>query len=368
VVSGTNCAALAATLPEDPPGALSATAIPDTPLRIDVAPVGPNLAVAVRGGHYMWGCADEPNLVANETAEVDVHIVDKPIDLSNVELDLLLDFAPAPAPWLSLVQSATDRMVSVASAPQGNEPAALLDAMQVLSPDPAAFAEASSKGLWLEVVLAHFAASGLSLGDTLSAWITAGLDAAPPQIKGQVRSLPDADGWAAFTLVHLAGVSPPAGGIPAEYLMTLTVDPDDTVRLGGKLFWLASRHLAAEADQAVTAQVTGATSVADVLAQHVRCTELGVGLGGLEGCTAACMGTLCAEALGAMWSAAANLSGSTGMVGGITMQAAGGAEFDDYAGLTGFAGMWLGSVSDGLAEVGVEGLAKAQPNVGGQAP
>ena len=75
VVSGTSCAALSAALPEDPAGALTATAAPGEPLIVDVAPVGPNLAVVVRGGHYMWGCADEPNLVAGEVLGGEVPIV-----------------------------------------------------------------------------------------------------------------------------------------------------------------------------------------------------------------------------------------------------------------------------------------------------
>jgi hypothetical protein len=368
VVSGTSCAALGATLPEDPPGALTAVASPGDPLVIEVAPVGPNLAVVVRGGHYMWGCSDEPNLVANEQKQVDVHIVDKPIDLSSLKLDLALGFTPDPEPWQSLLDTTTDRMVSAMSAPYASEPEALLGTMQQLSSDPVAFAEASDKGQWLAALQAQFASSEVGMGETARAYVAAGVGSAPAQISAELQSLPDASGWSALTLHEVQGVTPPDGGVPADYLMTLTVDPDDTVRLGGTLFWLASRHLGAEADRAAAEELSGATGLADVLAAKVQCTELGVYFGGFEGCNAACLGALCADALGAMWSAAEDSSADAGLVGGITMQVSGGAEFDDYAALTGFDGLWLGSIGDGLAEAGVTGTALAQEIIGGQAP
>ena len=368
VVSGTSCAALGATLPEDPPGALTAIASPGDPLVIDVAPVGPSLAVAVRGGHYMWGCSDEPNLVANEQKQVDVHIVDKPIDLSSLKLDLALGFTPDPVQWQSLLDTTTDRMVAAMSAPYASEPEALLGTMQQLSSDPVAFAEASDKGQWLAALQAQFAAAQLVLGDTARAFVTAGVGSAPPQISAELRSLPDASGWSAFTLQQVQGVSPPDGGVPADYLMSLTVDPDDTVRLGGTLFWLASRHLGAEANRAAADEMSGAAGLGDLLAAKVQCGELGVYLGGFEGCDAACLGALCANALGAMWSAAEESSADAGLVGGITMQVSGGAEFDDYAALTGFLGAWLGSIGDGLGAASVTGAALAQQSQGGQAP
>ena len=59
VVVIASCADLAATLPEEPAGALTATApASGMPVIPENAPVGPNLAVVVRAGHFAWGCAD----------------------------------------------------------------------------------------------------------------------------------------------------------------------------------------------------------------------------------------------------------------------------------------------------------------------
>ncbi|HHH29377.1 MAG TPA: hypothetical protein ENK57_13670, partial [Polyangiaceae bacterium] len=72
VVSGKSCEALGTTFPEDPPGALEASADDGEALVIDVAPVGPALAVFVRSKHIVWGCSDVTNLVAEATTNVEV--------------------------------------------------------------------------------------------------------------------------------------------------------------------------------------------------------------------------------------------------------------------------------------------------------
>ncbi|MBW2454046.1 MAG: hypothetical protein JRI68_06035 [Deltaproteobacteria bacterium] len=103
LVSGTTCEALAETFPDDPEGALIGSADPDEPIVIMGAPVGPNLSVFVRAGHYMWGCIDEADLVASETTPVEVSIVNKPIVPDEAFLEIELDFAPDPDPWQAIV-------------------------------------------------------------------------------------------------------------------------------------------------------------------------------------------------------------------------------------------------------------------------
>ena len=71
------------------------------------APVGPNLAVAVRAGHYGWGCADTTDLKADGTLDVKVTIVDKPIELDATDLDLALTYEPDAADYGALIGDAS---------------------------------------------------------------------------------------------------------------------------------------------------------------------------------------------------------------------------------------------------------------------
>src|SRR5262249_34936452 len=69
VVARAKCADIAPKLPTEPPGALVGTAGAAGYPIIKGAPVGPNLAVTLRAGHYMWGCSDATGLKANDTLD-----------------------------------------------------------------------------------------------------------------------------------------------------------------------------------------------------------------------------------------------------------------------------------------------------------
>jgi len=139
VVSGTTCEALAESFPADPEGALSAVAPPNADLVVQDAPVGPNLVVFVRAGHYMWGCADEPNLVANETTEISVKIINKPIDTSETKLDVQLSFEPAVDDWQAILDDQAALLQSAFFGQSQSTAELLLGAMSSLSNDPQQF-------------------------------------------------------------------------------------------------------------------------------------------------------------------------------------------------------------------------------------
>src|SRR5262245_1957342 len=103
VIARTTCQDIASTLPAVPDGALVATGPNDQPLLVKGAPVGPNLAVAVRSSKYMWGCADAADLKPDATLDVPVTIVDKPIDLAATNLILNLEYNPDPVNYDALL-------------------------------------------------------------------------------------------------------------------------------------------------------------------------------------------------------------------------------------------------------------------------
>ncbi|MBI4955452.1 MAG: hypothetical protein HY908_25745 [Myxococcales bacterium] len=352
VASGTSCAALAAIMPEDPEGALTAVAEPPDPLLVPDVPVGPTLAVFVRGGHYMWGCSDVPSLGAGTTLDVAVPIVPKPLDLSATLLDVDLAFAPDPGPWNAMLEGALAASLDALLAPGPTDAYALVVAMKERSPDPAAFLAAAQVGGWFTLLATHFAQNGIDLRAFVTTHALAGLGSAPPLVSGELSSV-GADGVALFTLGALGPVSADEGGIPADYLVSWSADSFDDVNLGGTLFWLPSRLVAVAAEHALPP----ATSMANALASEVECATVASLLAGYGACDAGCLQLLCEDALAERWLHARDVSAVAGQIGTIALQALGLAEFDDVAAITAFSGSWVGQVSDGVSVAQVSGAA-----------
>ncbi|UQA57966.1 hypothetical protein [Polyangium aurulentum] len=352
IVPRTNCAAIAPMLPEDPAGAILATAPAKEPIVVKNLPVGPNLAVAVRAGHYAWGCVDMADLVANGEVAVKVDLADKPLDLSATDLELTLGFTPPEEPYQGILASSRDALVG-AFLPEDNPAAALalLDAMAAAyvagsEVDAQAFAAARSAGGWDALATDHLTALPTPLGDQLDAWMLTS-SAEPLVLHGRLRAQGSPSGLALFEPIRLGIVDAAAAGMPAEHLVTWTGQPGDKVHLGASLFWLPSRYMAGLCRAAALTGAGVDATMADALAVAADCEGLATTLGGLDKCDAACVAGLCKKALASRWEAAIDASASAGQIGEIDVVAAGTAKVDDWAAPLSFAGAWSGSLSDG---------------------
>jgi hypothetical protein len=362
VVSKSKCAALAASFPDDPPGSLIGSAPSGEKVGIDVAPVGPNLAVFVRGGHFMWGCSDEPDLEAGKTATVQVHIIDKPIVTTDVELDVDFAFVPEPTPWDAIVQGQRALMLAAFQGSHADMGALLDDTMQQLSGNSAAY-QTASNGLWAGQIQAHLDNNQIDLLSELASLSIAGMVSEPAELIGKVESIGQVNGQALYTLARIGSVGVERLGVPPEYVTELTVDAEDKAHLNGSLFWLPSRYIGAVIEDQAIAQ-TQTTTVFEALAAIAQCDQIATTLGGYSGCNGACMEQLCSDALAARWQLALSASADSLQVGEIPFAAAGASQFDDEAYLTAFEGQWLGEVMSGSLVAKVQGAVSAQPPTG----
>jgi hypothetical protein len=354
--AGTTCDALAATLPKDPDGALTAQAAPAQPLLIKDAPVGPALAVVVRAGHYAWGCTDVTGLGAGSTSLVEIHVNDRPLDIGQSVLDLGLEFAPEVGVWQGIVAETGPFMVEPFSAVQGGQPKALLEAMAEVAADPAAFKSAATAGGWLTKLQDHWTAGKIDVVAWLDTQIAAG--AAPgAQVIGRVKSIGDAK-HALFTLGAIGPLSAADAGVPTDYVLTLGIDPDDTVHLAGTLYLLPSRYLGATVSVAALAAAPDKKSVPEVLAAMVGCDSLGIS--GWANCSGECVAKTCRAAIDWQWQHALEASADHGVSGALAANASGAASFDDAAMVTGFTGSWLGQLSTGKVMAKLKGVATAK--------
>jgi hypothetical protein len=361
VVARTTCADLAALLPGEPPGALVSNAPLGTPLLVPNAPVGPNLAVAVRAGHYAWGCADTTDLKADGTLDVKVTIVDKPIDLGATDLDVTLTYQPEAADYGALIGGATE-LLRDAFLPKGPSEAELvLAAMRGAAPgDQAiAFDEARKAQGWDALCAAHVAALPTSLRERTAAWIAAGMLAQAPRITGHLGAKGGSPGTAELRVLTIGSVDAAVAGVPPTSPFAWTADPDDTLILGGIVLWQPSRFVGAAGLAGAKLEQPGAVTMADALAHAADCSGLAAELSGFPTCDASCLAALCKKGLDDRWSLGLAASTDAGHIGHLTITASGPAQLDDTAEPSGVKGNWLGTVTDGVVAAKVKGFFEA---------
>lgn len=347
---GVTCASLADTLPDDPEGALGVVGTAEKPLFLTDAPVGPYFAVVVRAGRFAWGCSDLTDLTPGTIREVEVHVINKPLDTTVNTLGLVLELTPEPSGWAKLLDEPRAAMTQTFTS-LGSEPQTLLAAM--LSNAPALKSFAENHG-WLAALEARYALAPTSPAEWLAAWQAMTVEE-PPQIRGNLHSLDDAH--ALFSLEAIGALGSGSTGAPTDYLMTLGVAPNDVLQLGGELFLLPSRYVGAVLEQAVLPGSSDGGAVPQHLATLVGCSELGFTVA--PDCNADCVAALCATGLKNLWNEALDVSASANKAASLPLKASGKASFDDDAALTGFNGSWLGQVQCGVDTIKVSGDAKA---------
>jgi len=115
VVAG-QCDTLLATYPEDPVGALHVEANKQVPLELGSVPVGPQLALAVHSGSLVAGCVNFAATKPGDTEEIEVVVLDRPMALGDAELEILLELAPDPEAYGTLIEE-SGKVVASCSRP-----------------------------------------------------------------------------------------------------------------------------------------------------------------------------------------------------------------------------------------------------------
>lgn len=357
IVARTTCGDLGAMLPGEPEGALIGKAPFGQTPQVPHAPAGPNLAVAVRAGHYMWGCADTIDLKADGTLDVKVTVVDRPIDLGATDLDLAFTYEPDAGDYGALIGGATHLLRDTFLPGGAAEAGLLLAAMGTAAPlaQATALSAARASQGWDALASAHFATLDKSLRERTKSWIAAGLPLQAPTIEAHLGARADAPGVAELHVVTIGSVDATAAGVPPVSPFSWTSDPDDTLLLGGIVLWQPSRFVGSAALAGAKLEQPSAVTMSDALAEAADCAGLAAELGGFDTCEAGCIEALCKKALGDRWALGLGASSAAGQLGHLTITASGPAQLDDAARPLGFKGIWLGTVSTGVVSAKVKG-------------
>jgi hypothetical protein len=371
VRAGTTCAELSAEGPSD--GDLKGTAPVGQVPQIDGVPVGPALAVTIRGAYSVAGCKDLSDFRAGEINQISVEVSDLPMKLSETDLVVSLGLDAQKADITNLLDS-TSALDSISSG-SIDDIDALLNAMQKSTPDAmalSAFGAARLSGAWDDALMT--ALGGQSNGpkairSLLGPWLLEGAASLPgtDTFHGRLLSAGQTSGYAKLAIESVGSATAEDAGLAGMNLASWEAEPDDTVALGATLFFVPSRLVTALALGPAQKAAPTATSVPEALSLLLSCDLVAQtllkngtipGSYAFESCADTCVKNLCESALANLWENARNAS-SNGVAAAATLviAATGDAGVDDYARPTAFTGSWVGSLNLDASAISVGGPA-----------
>jgi hypothetical protein len=360
VLVDAKCVDVLANFPDDPEGALRATAPVGADPVVESVPVGAKLAVAIRSGALVAGCV-ETSLAAPGSAKVEIEVIDRPVVLAAAELALSLGFSVDPYAYAELSEQSVEAFIAASFPARAELPGALLDAIGARLDGATLVAfdahRASAQlDLSLDVALDDRDARALLTVYAPSA-VSFGVDDASLGLDGRITGL--ADGTAQLELTWFGSqLASDAGFWPST--PSWKVDPGDVLLVSGSVPWAPSRHARGLLEAAVLDSV--GRRLTEELSLGLDCATIGDVIAGFAGCDAACAATLCVEAIADRVAAAAASSDAPTPSGKLDLVMSGALSVDAELRPTALAGSWIGTISAGAASSAVEGA------VAGSAP
>jgi hypothetical protein len=366
VRGGITCAQLVGDPPPD--GDLSTTAAMGEPLDIKKVPIGLDLAVTLRAGHYIGGCADQSALSEADGNQVLVYASDRPLNLAATQLDM--SFGPSnPSSALSkLLSGAAVQAETALSNGATSDVTGLLDAMRDATAPASrdAFSATRVAHTWDAALGAAFGEGAATrLRAPAERWFSAGL-ARFYTADTFMAQLAAVKNGALLSLLSVAQIPATAAGFPTTFQTTWSADANDTLLLGTELDWVPSRLVTALAILPATLDFPQALTAEAALAQSVDCGLVGTTLlahGAAAGttydaCDESCATTACVAAVSALWKKAENSSGTTSAA--LTVTGTGAAQVGDDASVISLDGSWVGQLHIGTDTAPASGALSAQ--------
>ena len=345
-----------------PDGPIVAEAKQGLPLVLAGIPAGPKLAITLRAGQALGGCADLPRLDPGEQRAMSIKVQDRPIELGATDVSIELVLTPDGLSFQPWLDAELADFVN-AFAPQGKEAVALLDAMGLQSPDTGEFASVRTAQSWDNLVQDYLDALGKSLSDQIRSWAAKGAVSllAGAGLTGRLTSDSADPSHALLRVDTLGGLASSTVGADYDYMAALSADPGDVIHIGGTVFMLPSAYVAGAVDAAASsATIADAKSA---LRQMVDCPTLAstlVTAGELPStCDGTCLGQLCETAIETMWMRARDVSANSLEAAGLSFTVSANAKVDEQAVITSWSGSWAGQFSSGSSQpLQIKGSAK----------
>lgn len=361
-----SCTDLEGVPPED--GPLSAKAARDDLATVTGVPALTRLAVTLRSGHYLGGCASVDTLPAGGAHVVQVTVLNRPIDLSASKLSLSLGLAEPAATWQDFLSSAGTSVEQALSGTSSGDVDTLLDAMRSAAGDAQQALETTRKNEGWDALLANHWGSGADskLKEVVRAWLSAGrerLTLGEHVIEGRV-TLPAATD-AELELDSVAGVTAARAGFASPSRISWGATSDDQVMLSTDIYVVGSRMATGLAEAAALELDDDASSASQALSTTLDCPGIATLLTtagsdnavAYAGCDASCMQTLCEKAASSIWQRGRDATALA--PARLLLSATGLAYVGDAAEIAGISGNWIGILSQGTQQPATGGSLKA---------
>jgi hypothetical protein len=350
------CADVPGIPPPDGPLQATPAAKGEAPV-ITGVPAGTPLAITLRSGHFVGGCASVAQLPPGPTKQlVEVAVLNRPIDLAASKLSISLGLAAPETSWSGLLTSAESAVLMALPGTSTDDIDMLLDAMRDVSTDERQAFEAARKAEgWDALLKASWGASASSkLRDVVKSWLGGGRETfgalQQPLLEGRIDPGGASQSNAHLTLLKVAGLEPKRAGFASPTLVSWSAGSDDNVTIGTDIYVVASELATALAEQSALADSNGATTAVEALDEAVDCSVVAATLvaAGSQAalaygtCDAACLESSCRQALDVIWlrgSAATGLDPAR-----MIVTATGHAHVGDVAEVAGMGGSWIGEL------------------------
>jgi hypothetical protein len=366
VRTGVTCAELAQAPLSD--GDLKGSApFGNSPMIVDV-PVGPTLAVTLRGAYSVAGCQEVKNLKAGVVNATEVSVADLPMQLDDTDLQVTLGLDQPTTGFSQVFEPSAVFPANVFGSP--SDLTALLDAMSGSTADAAEqslFETARQNNAWdqaLVPTLGGATQAQKAIRMLVEPWLAEGAEllAGEDLIQGSLRSSGANPGLATLKLEKLAGVPIDELGSLGENQVSWEADPDDTVLLGTNpaILVLPSRLLGALAKAPAKDAAPTTDGVPAALSELLACGDVASTLaaaGSYPGCTQQCLEDLCDAALVTLWESFLDSSAESWNVAKLSITATAAATVDDEAAPIAFDGTWVGAFTLGPKSAPIGGSA-----------
>ncbi len=361
--TGMTCAQLTGIPPEDGPlHGLPASALAAP--QLDGVPAGTPLAVTLRSGHFVGGCASLEKIAPGPPDKpqiVQVTVLDRPIDLGASPLAVSLSLPAADTTWSAFLQTAGDAVLSALPGTSTDDVDALLDAMrEAAGGSRQAFENARKAESWDDLLRQRWGTTAATkLRDACAGWLLAGRQKFADSehlLSGTLTPIEQAGSpldqrSADFALLAVAGLDGATSGFVDRAQVSWSAASDDTLVLGTDLYLIQSRLAQALAESAALESRPDASTGAQLLAETLDCAGASAALAasgantelGYEACDAGCLAQLCEAGVAAIWQRGSDASALS--PARLSITATGTARVGDAAEVAGVGGTWIGALT-----------------------
>jgi hypothetical protein len=318
-------------------------------------PANTPLAITLRSGHFVGGCASVSGLLPDSNERVMVPVLNRPIDLAASRLSLKLDLAPGDATWSKLLDAANVAITSTLRGASVDDVDVVLDAMREAAGDDRQSFENARKGEnWDALLAAHWGPGAPNqLASLVAGWLTQAQKSFPAGshlLDGAIEPDSGGESSAQLTLLTISGIAASKSGFVSPAALSWSAGPDDNVAMGTDLYLVESKLLSALGEAVALERVPDVDDAPGALAQKLDCAGSSVVLTqagssatlAYGSCDSACLEALCRKGLRAVWlrgAAATALAPSR-----LTLTATGHAFVGEAAEVAGMTGAWLGQL------------------------